>query len=329
TPGPSGSGGSAPEAEPSRSAPSSRWSGGRGEERARLHARRDAHRARHLRHRDERPDGALRPGNERRVRPEQPLPGATGSATRARQDPARGALRERRQRLERDVGDADAAVVLPDRERLRDVVHGLARIEPLRPLPQDRRRLRLDRRALGRLPDERERLLLRRPEHDEPGEAERRLPRQREAVALGRHVRAQGRHRAAEQPAAVRVRLLERLRRYERGFVLPLALGILVVLSISVTTAIYYTTQNQRSSGYSKGKQVALTLAEAGLNNTMAVLNLPTNNSLHQNILPACTNNAQSNWNKTTLDGGHVIWCGDLDLSASAWSVTAIGTVRN
>ena len=126
----------------------------------------------------------------------------------------------------------------------------------------------------------------------------------------------------------MRVRLLERLRRYERGFVLPLALGILVVLSISVTTAIYYTTQNQRSSGYSKGKQVALTLAEAGLNNANAVLNLVTNNSLHQ-IVPKCTGNAQANWNRTNLDGGYVLWCGDLDLQNSWWNLTSIGFVRN
>lgn len=121
---------------------------------------------------------------------------------------------------------------------------------------------------------------------------------------------------------------LKRLRG-DRAFVLPLALGIMVVLAISITTAIYYTTQNERSAGYSKGKQTALALAEAGLNNTMSVLNLPTNNSLKQSIMPKCTGNAQSNWNKTTLDGGYVIWCGDLDLSASAWTVTAIGTVRN
>ena len=123
--------------------------------------------------------------------------------------------------------------------------------------------------------------------------------------------------------------LLERLRRGQRGFVLPLALGILVVLSISVTTAIYYTTQNQRSSGYSKGKQVALTLAEGGLNNAMSVLNQPTNNSLKQAIMPACTGNAQSNWNRTNLDGGYTLWCGDLDLNNSWWSVTSIGFVRS
>jgi hypothetical protein len=129
-------------------------------------------------------------------------------------------------------------------------------------------------------------------------------------------------------------RLLRRLRRGERGFVLPLALGIMVALAISVTSAIYYTTQGQRSSSYSKGKQLALTLAEAGLNNTMAVLSLPTNDSLKQTTLPAC-HDAQGNWrpdstfNRTNLDGGYALWCGDLDLQNSWWTVFAFGMVRS
>ena len=120
-----------------------------------------------------------------------------------------------------------------------------------------------------------------------------------------------------------------RVLRGERGFVLPFALGIVVVLTITVATAIYYTTENQRSSGYSKGKQVALTLAEAGLNNTMAVLNQPNNNALKQSTLPKCTGNAQSNWNRTDLAGGYALWCGDLDLQNSWWTVTSIGFVRS
>ena len=97
---------------------------------------------------------------------------------------------------------------------------------------------------------------------------------------------------------------------------------------ITVASAIYYTTENQRSAGYSKGKQVALTLAEAGLNNANAVLNEPNNNSLHQ-IVPKCTGNAQPSWNRTNLDGGYTLWCGDLDLQNSWWDLTSIGFVRS
>jgi Tfp pilus assembly protein PilX len=117
--------------------------------------------------------------------------------------------------------------------------------------------------------------------------------------------------------------------RDEQGLVLPMALGIVVVLTIVVASAIYYTTENQRSAGYSSGKQTALALAEAGLNNSVAVLNLPANNALKQVTLPACTNNSQSNWNRTDLAGGYVVWCGDLDLQNSWWSITSIGYVRS
>jgi len=117
--------------------------------------------------------------------------------------------------------------------------------------------------------------------------------------------------------------------REEHGFVLPMALGIVVVLTITVATAIYYTTENQRSAGYSSGKQTALALAEAGLNNSVAVLNLPANNALKQVTLPKCTANAQSNWNRTDLAGGYVVWCGDLDLQNSWWVITSIGYVRS
>jgi hypothetical protein len=117
--------------------------------------------------------------------------------------------------------------------------------------------------------------------------------------------------------------------REERGMVLPMALGIIVVLTITVASAIYYTTENQRSAGYSSGKQTALALAEAGLNNSVAVLNEPDNNALRQVTLPKCTGNAQSNWNRTDLAGGYVLWCGDLDLQNSWWVITSIGYVRS
>jgi Tfp pilus assembly protein PilX len=117
--------------------------------------------------------------------------------------------------------------------------------------------------------------------------------------------------------------------RRERGFVLPLALGITVALAVSATSALYYTTQNQRAGAYTKGKGIALPLAEAGINNTMAVLSLPTNNALKQNLLPKCTGNAQANWNLMNLDGGYVRWCGDLDVVNAWWTVTSIGFVRS
>lgn len=110
---------------------------------------------------------------------------------------------------------------------------------------------------------------------------------------------------------------------------LPMALGILFVLTISTTTAIYYASTNARNAGYSKGKYTALALAEAGLNNAMAVLTLPTNNALKPETLPACTADPPQTPRRDDYAGGYVLWCGDLDRTAAAWTIKTTGYVRN
>ena len=83
-------------------------------------------------------------------------------------------------------------------------------------------------------------------------------------------------------------KLILRLRD-ERGISLVVALGITMVLSISVGSMVVYTTSSQRQASRSNADQLALALAEAGLNNAMAVLANPDNNALHQDILSNCT----------------------------------------
>jgi hypothetical protein len=124
------------------------------------------------------------------------------------------------------------------------------------------------------------------------------------------------------------MRILRRLQT-ERGIALPMALGVLFVLTVSSTAAIYYTSTNARNAGYSKGEQTALSLAEAGLNNAMSVLSLPANNALKQETLPACTGNPPPTPRRDDYAGGYVLWCGDLDRSAAAWTVKSTGYVRN
>ena len=85
-------------------------------------------------------------------------------------------------------------------------------------------------------------------------------------------------------------RLRNRLRRTirdERGFALVIALGVTVVLSATVVTVIESATSNQRSSTMSSGRSAAYNLAEAGLNNAMSVLRLPTNNALDRYVFCA------------------------------------------
>ena len=93
---------------------------------------------------------------------------------------------------------------------------------------------------------------------------------------------------------------------------LVMALGMTVVLGILGTTAMAYTTSNSTESAQSGGKQNAFSLAEAGINNSMAVLNLPTNNSLDPDVLPnrtSCATNLGSTCTAPYGDG-YVVWGG-------------------
>jgi hypothetical protein len=106
----------------------------------------------------------------------------------------------------------------------------------------------------------------------------------------------------------------------ERGLVLPLALGIATVLAIAGTSAISYSTSNARASYRSSADQKAYALAEAGVNNAMAVLSLPDNNALDPYLLPPRT---------MTAEGGTVTYSGVLDQSTGTWRVTATALTRN
>src|SRR5215210_3355346 len=110
-----------------------------------------------------------------------------------------------------------------------------------------------------------------------------------------------------------RLRLEQRLRE-ERGMALVMAFGIMIV------TIIDYTASNTRNAGYSKSKTTAFTLAEAGINNAVSVLNNPSNNSLDPNILASQT---------SSIEGGSVTWSGTFDRAAAAWALTSTGSIKN
>jgi hypothetical protein len=122
---------------------------------------------------------------------------------------------------------------------------------------------------------------------------------------------------------------------------LVMAIGITSVLGIAGATAVAYSTSGAQEAQQSGSRQSAFTLAEAGINNLMAVLNLPTNNALDPETLPKCTNNETkygdpaadrtdtSTWRHSTIDGGTVDWCGTLVRKDALWYVTSIGRARN
>ena len=104
-----------------------------------------------------------------------------------------------------------------------------------------------------------------------------------------------------------------------------MSLGMIAVLSIVGTTTLVYTTSNARSGVLSKDNERAFSLAEAGLNNAMAVLSLPTNNALDPDVLPSTEMTASS----ATYEGGTAKWYGTLDRANAMWTITSLGVYKN
>ncbi len=103
----------------------------------------------------------------------------------------------------------------------------------------------------------------------------------------------------------------------ERGIALVMALGIMLVLSISVITVIAFTTSNQRSANYSSAQNKALALAEAGVNNALSVLGA----ALKPNDPAALTSGSESVGEGTAAYSA--------TLSGDVWTITGTGTVAN
>jgi hypothetical protein len=117
-------------------------------------------------------------------------------------------------------------------------------------------------------------------------------------------------------------RLRKRLVR-EDGVALVLALAMTVVFSMTVVTVIESSAANARQTNVSKGRQGAYSLAEAGINNALAVLNNPSTNALQQSALPIDEASASS---KTYADGT-AKWWGVL--TGNSWKLYGLGLVRN
>ena len=120
------------------------------------------------------------------------------------------------------------------------------------------------------------------------------------------------------------LRMTSRLKN-QSGMALVMAVGVLAVLTISGTTLVAYTTSNARSGSLSKTNELAFSLAETGLNNAMAVLSNPDNDSLQQSTLPQTEATASS----ASYEGGTAKWYGVLDRPNALWTITAIGLYKN
>lgn len=99
-----------------------------------------------------------------------------------------------------------------------------------------------------------------------------------------------------------------------------MAVGVLGVLSATGATVVYTSNSNARSAEFSQDTNGAYGLAEAGLNEMMAILSKPQNNALNASLLPQTTR---------TYDDGTVTWSGTLNLAAATWSITSTGKIKN
>jgi hypothetical protein len=102
-----------------------------------------------------------------------------------------------------------------------------------------------------------------------------------------------------------------------------------------------YSTSSSTQAVQTRSRGNAFSLAESGINNTMAILNLPTNNALDPDTLPKCTSNntkysdptatrtSTSTWLHSTYSGGSVDYCGTLIRSSALWYLTSIGNTQN
>jgi hypothetical protein len=109
-----------------------------------------------------------------------------------------------------------------------------------------------------------------------------------------------------------------------------MAVGVILVLSVSLVTVLTMTAEGSRSAAYGNASETAYALAESGLNDAVAVLNgayalgtvaYPGDSSL----LPVRT---------TQVGNGSISWGGTLQQVSGApwtwqWSITSTGSVAN
>jgi Tfp pilus assembly protein PilX len=130
-----------------------------------------------------------------------------------------------------------------------------------------------------------------------------------------------------------RARIAARLRD-ERGVSLVVALGILLVLSLTTVATIEYTSAGSRHSTLSRANTIAQSLAEAGLNNAQARLADPANNALTSTLLTpsgggvTCPDGVNTCF-ETSYEGGKVQWFGTFNATTNVWTITSWGLTRN
>ena len=108
-----------------------------------------------------------------------------------------------------------------------------------------------------------------------------------------------------------------------------MAIGILGVLSLTAASLVYYSSSNTREASRSGKSEVALNLAEAGINQALAVLNDEDNNALYTKLLDSNPATAAIDSFTSTFENGTATWSGTLDYQNMTWDITSTGQVDN
>jgi hypothetical protein len=103
----------------------------------------------------------------------------------------------------------------------------------------------------------------------------------------------------------------------QAGFALPMTIGVSMILGITGTTAMIYSTENVRSASTSKTDELAFSLAEAGLNNAYSTLYNASDPTM-PGAVPQRSEPAE---------GGTITWWGTLDTQTNAWTLTGRGSL--
>jgi len=107
-----------------------------------------------------------------------------------------------------------------------------------------------------------------------------------------------------------------------------MAVGVLGCLTLMGTTLMYYSNRTLRSAAYSGADSGSYGLAEAGINEMMAVLSRPENNALKKYLLGYQADGTTVH-TVSQYATGAVEWWGTLDEASAVWSLTSIGKTKN
>ena len=124
------------------------------------------------------------------------------------------------------------------------------------------------------------------------------------------------------------LRPLKLLARQE-GIALVMSLGLLAALTIGGGTVLVYTSANERSANVSETDLLVFNLAEAGLNDSLALLSNPSNNPASPYVFCATPSQPLPCYRTSTYEGGTVTWGGTLHEPTAVWSISSTATKTN